>query len=147
MKKYYTILFHVILILVFSCGISEPKEIKTIQIVNQSGLADAHAISSFRKQCAKHDVQVVFSENKEALKILIKGADNNESSNDIAEIYANFCNNYLNGSLSLNEEFENKFKIDLNEDDLNSSHQLVIVAAELDSSTERIIGYVDIAFR
>lgn len=65
------------------------------------------------------------------------------SSNEIAEIYATFCNSYLDGSMSLNEAFEEKFNVTLNEDDLNSSHQLVVVAAELDSSTERIIGYLN----
>lgn len=60
----------------------------------------------------------------------------------IAEIYEKFCSKYLNSDMNLNSAFLKKFGSNLDEDDLNSSHQIVIVASELDSSTERIVQYL-----
>ena len=40
-------------------------------------------------------------------------------------------------------DFQNRFGNELDEDALNESHQIVIVAAELDDSTERIISYLN----
>lgn len=56
---------------------------------------------------------------------------------DISSIYAR----YSNGK-NLGTEFVNRFGSSLDEDNLNSSHQIIIVASSLDSSTERIIGYL-----
>ena len=56
---------------------------------------------------------------------------------DISNIYEHYSSG---GSLS--EAFRNKFKIDLEEENLNQSHQMVIVASELDDATERIIKYL-----
>lgn len=44
---------------------------------------------------------------------------------------------------SLGEEFKKRFHNELDEESLNESHQIVIVAAELDDSTERIIKYLN----
>ncbi|MEN9880653.1 MAG: hypothetical protein RIQ55_1299 [Pseudomonadota bacterium] len=56
---------------------------------------------------------------------------------DISAIYAR----YSDGK-NLATEFNSKFGTSLDEDNLNSSHQIIIVASSLDASTERIIGYL-----
>ncbi len=56
---------------------------------------------------------------------------------DISRIYVDFSEGD-----SLNKAFEKKFGTALEEDTLNQAHQAVIVAAELDDSTERIINYL-----
>ena len=43
----------------------------------------------------------------------------------------------------LSKAFKNKFGEDLDEDSLNQSHQIILVAASLDDSTERIINYLN----
>ncbi|MEO7086690.1 MAG: endonuclease NucS domain-containing protein [Gemmatimonadaceae bacterium] len=58
-------------------------------------------------------------------------------SEKIAEIYQEFSNGD-----SLDEAFRRRFAIDLDEEQLNGSHQVVIVAASLDPSTERIVKYL-----
>jgi uncharacterized protein YeaO (DUF488 family) len=44
---------------------------------------------------------------------------------------------------SLDDAFRERFGIDLDEETLNQSHQIIIVAAELDDATERIITYLN----
>jgi hypothetical protein len=56
----------------------------------------------------------------------------------ISRIYARFS---VGGVLS--EAFRQRFGRDLEEDSLNQSHQIVIVASELDSSSERIVNYLN----
>ena len=56
----------------------------------------------------------------------------------IADIYRRFSNG---GNLS--EAFKTRFGVDLEEDMLNQAHQIVLVAAELDASSERIISYLN----
>jgi len=56
----------------------------------------------------------------------------------IAQIYERFSNGG-----NLDEAFKARFGSPLDEDSLNQSHQIIIVAAELDPSTERIIGYLN----
>lgn len=56
---------------------------------------------------------------------------------DIAAIYDRFA-----PGRNLNEDFEARFGEELDEDNLNASHQIVVVAASLDDSTERIINYL-----
>jgi len=55
----------------------------------------------------------------------------------IADIYSRYSS-----SGSLNEDYEKKFGSKLEEEDLNQTHQMLVVAAELDPSTERIISYL-----
>ncbi len=57
---------------------------------------------------------------------------------DIVEIYSRFSS-----GRELSEDFERKFGQRLDEDELNQSHQIIIVAAELDASTERIVAYLN----
>jgi hypothetical protein len=56
---------------------------------------------------------------------------------DIAAIYERFA-----PSRSLSEDFHKRFGEDLDEDSLNRNHQIIIVAASLDDSTERIVAYL-----
>lgn len=56
----------------------------------------------------------------------------------IAQIYQRFSNGG-----SLDAAFKARFGADLDEEELNASHQILLVAAELDASTERIIGYLN----
>ena len=58
-------------------------------------------------------------------------------SEDIASIYGRFS-----PGKSLAEDFFQHFGQKLDEDSLNQSHQIVIVAASLDESTERIVAYL-----
>lgn len=56
----------------------------------------------------------------------------------VAQIFQRFS-----GGKSLDIAFQERFGIELDEETLNQSHQIIIVAAELDPSTERIIGYLN----
>ena len=56
---------------------------------------------------------------------------------DIADIYRRFTAGH-----DLAEDFKDRTGVDLDEDQLNQTHQIVIVAAELDDSTERITRYL-----
>ena len=56
---------------------------------------------------------------------------------DIARIYERFV-----PESSLAKEFRAHFGTDLDENELNQSHQIVIVASSLDDSTERIVAYL-----
>jgi len=58
-------------------------------------------------------------------------------------IFSQFCENYQLPKLSFDEAFKKRFGISPDEETLNSSHQMVIVASELDAGTERIIKYLD----
>jgi hypothetical protein len=56
---------------------------------------------------------------------------------DIAAIFARF-----KPGRSLSQDFRDRFGQDLDEDTLNQTHQIIIVAASLDDSTERIVTYL-----
>lgn len=56
---------------------------------------------------------------------------------DIAAIYGRFAS-----GKSLAEDFRQRFGQALDEDALNQNHQIIIVAASLDDSTERIVAYL-----
>jgi len=56
----------------------------------------------------------------------------------IAQIYQRFTNGG-----NLGAAFKQNFGSALDEDSLNQSHQIILVAAELDNSTERIINYLN----
>src|SRR5439155_10810569 len=59
-------------------------------------------------------------------------------SEDIAATYSRFAQ-----GRSLAQDFRQRFGQELDEDSLNQSHQIIIVAGSLDDSTERIIAYLD----
>ncbi len=56
----------------------------------------------------------------------------------ISEIYQRFSKGQ-----NLREAFRERFGQPLEEEALNTSHQIVVVAAELDAASERIIGYLN----
>jgi len=56
----------------------------------------------------------------------------------ISQIYRNFSHGG-----NLGTAFKDRFGIELDEDALNASHQILLVASELDDSTERIISYLN----
>jgi hypothetical protein len=56
----------------------------------------------------------------------------------IAQIYQRFSNGG-----HLDDAFKQRFGAELDEETLNESHQIILVAAELDDSTERIITYLN----
>lgn len=56
----------------------------------------------------------------------------------LAQIYGRFS-----GGGSLSSAFQSRFGQLLDEENLNQSHQIVIVAAQLDASSERIVGYLN----
>lgn len=60
------------------------------------------------------------------------------TSEKIAQIYQRFSNGG-----KLDEAFQQHFGTALDEETLNESHQIIIVAAELDAATERIISYLN----
>jgi hypothetical protein len=61
----------------------------------------------------------------------------NLTADDIARIYGRFA-----PGQSLSKNFRQRYGQDLDEDSLNQSHQIIIVAAALDDSTERIVAYL-----
>ena len=60
------------------------------------------------------------------------------TSEKIAQIYHRFSNGG-----SLDGDFNKKFGVELDEDTINESHQIILVASYLDSSTERIVKYLN----
>ena len=64
---------------------------------------------------------------------------------DIAAIFEKFIGKYSPSlkDQSLDEAFCNEFSVDEMPETINESHELVVVAAFLDDSTERIISYLD----
>ena len=56
---------------------------------------------------------------------------------DIAAIYSRFA-----PGRSLSQDFRERFGQPLDEETLNESHQIIVVASSLDDSTERIVGYL-----
>lgn len=59
------------------------------------------------------------------------------TADDIVSIYNRFA-----PGRSLAADFRQRFGQDLDEDTLNESHQIIIVASSLDDSTERIVAYL-----
>ena len=58
-----------------------------------------------------------------------------------ADEISNIFESYSKGQ-NLKDAFKTKFHVELEEENLNQSHQMVIVASELDEATERIIQYL-----
>lgn len=65
----------------------------------------------------------------------------NLTADEISKIYQNYKGNDSNASLA--NDFRIKFNKELEEESINSSHQLIIVASEMDLSTERITNYLN----
>ena len=61
----------------------------------------------------------------------------------IASIYKKYSDGIMTKFESLDEALLDKFKATFSEDEINQAHQVVIVASELDPSTERIVLYLN----
>jgi len=63
---------------------------------------------------------------------------------DIAEIFAAYLQKHhpAQAMTSLDDAFCDRFGVKKMPESLNSNHELVVVASELDDSTERIVGYL-----
>ena len=57
---------------------------------------------------------------------------------EIAEIYSS----YSGDTRSLGEAYKEKYHVDLDEENLNTNVKMVIVASQMDASTERIVKYL-----
>lgn len=67
----------------------------------------------------------------------------NLKDDDIAKIFESYQKNHLSGkSISIDKAFCSRFNVSEMPDELNETHELVIVASELDPSTERIVSYL-----
>ena len=63
--------------------------------------------------------------------------------NQLVDCYVDFATRHKLPVQSLDAAFKTKFGLSLADVTLNDSHQMVIVASELDASTERIITYLN----
>ena len=57
---------------------------------------------------------------------------------EVAELYSR----YSGDTKSLNEAYESKYHVELNDESINCNVRMVIVASQMDTSTERIIKYL-----
>lgn len=66
------------------------------------------------------------------------------TSDEIAGIYKRYCDRYQpqESHTTLDAAFTRRFSAELPVEDLNHSHQIVLVASELDARTERIVRYL-----
>ena len=65
-----------------------------------------------------------------------------QTDSDIVDVYRAFADKYQRPHPTLDVAFEVKFHTPLTDITINDSHQMVVVATELDASTERIIDYL-----
>ena len=61
---------------------------------------------------------------------------------DVAGLYASYAKGRGEVETDLGAAFRARFRVELDEDEVNASHQIVVVAATLDPATERIVGYL-----
>ena len=61
----------------------------------------------------------------------------------LIDIYQQFAERYARSYATLDDAFEARFGISLDGVTLNESHQMVVVATQLDASSERIINYLN----
>lgn len=68
----------------------------------------------------------------------------NLEDDDVASIFADYLRKYYpeHEKVSLDQAFCEKFSVKEMPEELNESHELLVVASELDDSTERIINYL-----
>lgn len=65
------------------------------------------------------------------------------TSSDVSQIFEDYDKKYLKSGKTLDAAFHEKFGFKLEDENVNTSHQIIIVASDLDTSTERIISYLD----
>ena len=66
----------------------------------------------------------------------------NLKQDQIIDIFSDFNTKYIKDGKSLEAVFSEKYGDEITDEMLNGSHQMVIVASALDSSTERIVKYL-----
>ncbi|MCK4830521.1 DUF91 domain-containing protein [bacterium] len=66
------------------------------------------------------------------------------TNNEIENVFRSYQKNYLKKkeTITLANSLYSKYNVEYQEDEINTSHQIIIVASELDSHTERIINYL-----
>ena len=85
---------------------------------------------------------IELKKNKTPRDVVAQGLDyaswiQDIEADDVASIFSAYDHKYPKSGKSFNEHFENKFGHELEDDDINNSHQIIIVTAELESSTKR----------
>ncbi len=93
-------------------------------------------------------VIIELKKNKTPREVVTQAIDyaswvKNLDSAKIASIYEKYGNGIPTKFESLDEALLDKFNTTFNEDEINQGHQIVIVASELDPSTERIVLYLN----
>lgn len=93
-------------------------------------------------------IVIELKKNKTPREVTAQALDYASWVNDLpterfTQIYADMAAKHKLPLKTLDEAFQQRFNQPLSEDELNNSHQMVIVAAELDASTERIINYLN----
>ena len=91
---------------------------------------------------------IELKKNKTPRDVVAQGLDyaswvQSLEADDVANIFMGYDHKYLKSGKSFNNYFKEKFDHELEEEDINNSHQIIIVAAEVDSSTERIVNYLN----
>lgn len=61
---------------------------------------------------------------------------------EVAALYAGYAKDRGEAETDLGAAFYARFGAELDEDEVNASHQIVVVAASLDPATERIVSYL-----
>lgn len=94
-------------------------------------------------------VIIELKKNKTTRDVVAQGLDyaswvKKLSTVEIETIYKNYQLKYQNSRevLSLSSGLNKKYNIEYQEDEINKSHQIIIVASELDNHTERIVDYL-----
>lgn len=61
---------------------------------------------------------------------------------EVSDIFIKYSQTYLNKKTDLKDAFKERFKFSIEESEINSSHQIVVVSSSIDPSTERMINYL-----
>ena len=122
-----------------------------IEILNKSWLVLGNQIKTDAGKyidilCMDHDEDLVVIELKKDMtprEVTAQAIDyaasvSKLSANEIAQIYLDHSKN----SKNLNDAYKEKYGAELDEDTINQNVKMVIVAAQMDGSTERIISYL-----
>jgi len=93
-------------------------------------------------------VVIELKKNKTPREVITQAMDyaswvKNLDSSKIAGIYERYSKDLDSEFDSLDDAVQDKFNTTFSEDEINQGHQIVIVASELDLSTERIVHYLN----
>ena len=122
-----------------------------IEILNESWLVVGRQVRTFSGKyidllCMDHDGDMIVVELKKDLTPREVAAQTIDYASCVAQLsIEEIAQIYLSGSdekETLNEAYEKKFNRQLDEDTVNTRVKMVVVAAQMDESTERIIRYL-----